>query len=351
MLKRNMWDHADYSCPIVGTCLTTAELRKLAARVQLILPPGATEYELHGCFVTLAKRPDKPAKIVQKYLDRKFSRQMKRFAKAQDDDTILALWTEMADAGNIPGAFWSVMRHQCASEQLLAKIYGEVHMLSHLVGASTRADLSRLAETQAKVDRLESALAERKTVLRDAVAVWKRRTMELERELAAERARREKAERERLSLRDLVEASSVAELERERRVLNEQLEKVQDRLLLSEAESRRQVCIIESNYREESLLRSQLAERDREVEALELALLASQHIKTPCGAACQVPDACRPRRARICRAGAASKASTGCWASASAARCCTTTAAWSNRRSTCSSCSAGPMPWSAPWTA
>jgi len=292
MLKRNMWDHADYSCPIVGTCLTTAELRKLAARVQLILPPGATEYELHGCFVTLAKRPDKPAKIVQKYLDRKFSRQMKRFAKAQDDDTILALWTEMADAGNIPGAFWSVMRHQCASEQLLAKIYGEVHMLSHLVGASTRADLSRLAETQAKVDRLESALAERKTVLRDAVAVWKRRTMELERELAAERARREKAERERLSLRDLVEASSVAELERERRVLNEQLEKVQDRLLLSEAESRRQVCIIESNYREESLLRSQLAERDREVEALELALLASQHIKTPCGAACQVPDAC-----------------------------------------------------------
>jgi len=223
---------------------------------------------------------------------------MKRFAKAQDDAAILALWTEMADAGNIPGAFWSVMRHQCASEQLLAKIYGEVHMLSHLVGASTRADLSRLSETQAKVDRLESALAERKTVLRDAVAVWKRRTMELERELTAERSRREKAERERLSLRDLVESSSMAELERERNALSEQLEKVQDRLLLSEAQSRRQVCIIESSYREESLLRSQLAERDREVEALELALLASQHVKTPCGAACQNPDACPCPRLR-----------------------------------------------------
>jgi len=292
MLKRNMWDHADYACPIVGTCLSTAELRKLAARVQLILPPNASEYELHGCFVTLAKRSDRPAKIVQKYLDRKFMRQMKRFAKTEGDDALWALWREMSDAGEIPGAFWSIMRHQGASELVLAKVYGEVHMLSHLVGASTRAELRRLAETQAKVERLETALEERKNVLREAVAVWKRRTMELERELAAERARREKAERERLSLRDLVEASSVAELERDRKALSGQLEQLRDRLLVSEAQSRRQVCIIESNYREESLLRSQLAERDREVEALELALLASQHIKTPCGATCQAPDAC-----------------------------------------------------------
>jgi len=63
MLKRNMWDHADYSCPIVGTCLTTAELRKLAARVQLILPPGATEYELHGCFVTWPNDRTSPQKL------------------------------------------------------------------------------------------------------------------------------------------------------------------------------------------------------------------------------------------------------------------------------------------------
>lgn len=298
MLKRNMWEHADYSCPIVGTCLTTAELRKLATRVQLILPQGASDYELHGCFVTLAKRADRPAKIVQKYLDKKFYRQMKRFAKAETDEQIWALWTEMADAGDIPGAFWSVMRHQGASEKILAQIYGEVHMLSHLVGASTRADLRRLAETQAKVDRLETALAERKTVLRDAVAVWKRRAMDLERDLAAERARRERAERERISLRELLETKSVAELDRDRKALAAQLERTQDLLLLSEAESRRQALIIEGNYREEALLRSQLAERDREVEALELALLESLQPQTPCGGACDNPAACPCPRLR-----------------------------------------------------
>lgn len=292
MLKRNMWDHADYHCPIIGTCLTTAELRKLATRVQLILPQSASDYELHGCFVTLAKRPERPAKIIQKFLDRKFSRQLKRFAKADGDGQLWALWTEMADAGDIPGAFWAVMRHQGASEKLLAQIYGEVHMLSHLVGASTRADLRRLSEAQARVEQLQGALAERKTVLRDAVAVWKRRTMELERELTAERARREKAERERISLRELLESRSVAGLSRDREALNAQMEQLQDRLVLSEAQSRRQVLIIEGNYREEALLRSQLAERDREVEALELALLEGLQPKTPCGAACDNPAAC-----------------------------------------------------------
>jgi hypothetical protein len=291
-LKRNMWDHADYHCPIIGTCLTTAELRKLATRVQLVLPQNASDYELHGCFVTLAKRPERPAKIVQKFLDRKFMRQMKRFAKAEGDDQLWSLWTEMADAGDIPGAFWAVMRHQGASEKLLAQIYGEVHMLSHLVGASTRADLRRLAETQAKVEQLTGVLAERKTVLRDAVAVWKRRTLELERELTAERARREKIERERISLRELLETRSLTELGRDNEALAAQMEQLQDRLVLSEAEARRQTLIIEGNYREESLLRSQLAERDSEVEALELALLQGLQPKPPCGAACDNPAAC-----------------------------------------------------------
>jgi len=292
MLKRNMWDHADYHCPIVGTCLTTAELRKLAARVGLMLPQNVSDYELHGAFVTLVKRADKPAKIVQKFLDRKFKRQMKRFAKAEGDEALWTLWTEMADAGDIPGAFWSVMRHQGAGETLLARIYGEVHMLSHLVGASTRADLRRLAETQARVEQLESALAERKTVLRDAVSVWKRRTSELERELAAERARRQKVERERMSLRELLENRSIQELEQDRHALATQLEHFQDRAVEAEAQTRRQAVIIEGNYREEAALRAALAERDREVEALELAVLTGLRQQTPCGGACDDPAAC-----------------------------------------------------------
>ncbi len=269
---------------------------------------------------------------MQKYLDRKFARQMKRFDHTQGDEALWALWSEMADAGDIPGAFWSVMRHNGASEQLIARIYGEVHMLSHLVGASTRADLRRLAETQAKVERLEAALAERKNVLREAVAVWKRRTMELERELAAERARREKAERERVSLREMLESRSVAELTQDREALLGQLEQVQDRLLDAQAETRRQTLIIEGNYREEALLRNQLAERDREVAALELALLENLQPKQmpPCGGACSNPENCPCPHLRgkcVLYVGGRSglKGSIECSSNASAAKCSTTT--------------------------
>ncbi|OIO04021.1 MAG: hypothetical protein AUJ49_03620 [Desulfovibrionaceae bacterium CG1_02_65_16] len=298
MLKRNIWDHADYHCPIVGTCLSVAEQRKLATRIGLVLPREATDYELHGAFVTLVKRPDHAARVVQKHLDRKFRRQLKRFSRAEGDEALWALWTEMADAGDIPGAFWAVMRHGGASETLLAQIYGEVHMLSHLVGASTRAELRRLAETEARAERLEAALAQRKTVLRQAVAVWKRRCLELEREASAERARREKAERERVSLRELLESRSIAELERDREALAIQLEHMQDRVVEAEAQARRHAAIIEDNYREEAALRAALAEREREVAALERAMLPGLAAQTPCGGVCDDPAACPCPRLR-----------------------------------------------------
>lgn len=275
MLKRNLWDLTDYHCPVVGTCLSNAELRKLTTRVGLMLPENATDYERHGAFVSLSRHPERPARVIQKYLDKKFARQLKRFAAAKTDDAIWELWTTMADAGDIPGAFWSVMRHPLASPAMLAQVYGEVHMLSHLVGASTRADLRRLAETQAQVERLTGALAERKRVLREAVAVWKRRNMELDRQLSAERTRREQAERERLSLREVLENRAVIELERDREALLHQLQDMSDRAVQAEATTRRQATLIENAYREESALRRELDQRDQEVRALELALLES----------------------------------------------------------------------------
>jgi hypothetical protein len=295
MLTRNIWDHADYHCPIVGTCISTAELRKLAARLNLALPPGATDFELHGAFVTLVKRPERPARVVQKFLDRKFKRQLRRFAKVKNDDEAWALWTEMADAGDIPGAFWAIMRMSVPSAALLAQVYGEVHMLSHLVGASTRADLRRLAEAEARAAKFEAMLVERRNTLREAVAVWKRRTLGLEREVSVERARREAVERERVSLREVVATSGIAALESDRAALLAQLERLEARLADATAQVRRQTAVIETKCREEATLRAALKSRDTELEALESALAAAPH---PCGGTCDDPSACPCPRLR-----------------------------------------------------
>jgi len=289
MIKRNIWEHTDYQCPIVGTCLSTGELRKLAVKMRLELPEALTDYQLHGCFVGLAKRPERPARILQKYLDRKYSRQLKRIAKANGDEELWRLWTEYADAGDIPGAFWAMMRHPEASEAVLGQIYGEVHMLSHLVGASTRAELRRLAESEARVELLTEALARRKVTLREAVGVWKRRTLALEREVSDERAKRVKVERERVSLREIIESRAVTELENQLDTLRGQLGRQGDQLAQAEADSRRKSNIIETCYREEKDLRNALAAREYEVEALELALLDSMSAVAGCDADCQGP--------------------------------------------------------------
>lgn len=275
-MKRDLWNMSDYHCPVIGTCLSIPELRRLAAKIQLILPEGASDYELHGCFVSLAKQPGRPARVVQKYLDKKYQRQMKRAGKARSDEELWVHWTALSDAGDIPGAFWSLMRHPLASEKLLSTIYGEVHMLSHLVGASTRAELRRLGEAQAQVAHLTEILEKRRRVLREAVAVWKRRARDLEERLAVERARREKAERERISLRELLETRTVLELEADRDALCVQLESALARAASAEALAGRQGAAIEARFRQEALLRQALDAREREVQALELAVLNHQ---------------------------------------------------------------------------
>jgi len=287
-MKRDLWNMSDYHCPVIGTCLSIPELRRLAAKVQLILPERATDYELHGCFVSLAKAQARPARVVQKYLDKKFQRQMKRAGKARTDAELRAFWVALSEAGDIPGAFWSLMRHPLATDKLLAAVYGEVHMLSHLVGSTTRTELRRLGEAQAQVARLTEALEKRKRVLREAVAVWKSRTGDLEGQLAAERARREKAEHERISLRALLETRAVQELEAERDALRVQLDTALGRAERVESLADRLGAALEERTRTEAALRQTVETRGLELQALESAML--ERLEAQCPAGCPGPE-------------------------------------------------------------
>lgn len=91
MLRRNIWDHADYQCPILGTCLTCEDLRAVAGKVGLDLSAGAGNFDVHTLFVGLCKRPDRPARAVQKLLDRRHRRALRLFLKARDDEEAWAL--------------------------------------------------------------------------------------------------------------------------------------------------------------------------------------------------------------------------------------------------------------------
>ena len=149
--RRRIWEMSSYlHCSIIGTCLTPTELRQILIKVGL---PGAhkeTDHALHGRAVVLAGKREVASKLLQKALDRRHRAAIALSSKARDVEEVSALWSNAVDKAEIPGGYWAVLTHPRSTEDLVRRVFGEVHMLSHLVGAANRADIRRLRELEAE---------------------------------------------------------------------------------------------------------------------------------------------------------------------------------------------------------
>ena len=98
----------------------------------------------------LANLRDGRGKLLHKALDKRHRLVIGRFEKARTIDEVRALWRDAVKQGDIPGAYWAALTHAATNDALIREIFGEVHMLSHLVGAANRADIRRLGELEAE---------------------------------------------------------------------------------------------------------------------------------------------------------------------------------------------------------
>jgi uncharacterized protein DUF2325 len=163
-------------CSIIGTCLSTHELRKLVPKFTRLDRQKATDLEIHHAAVELAIEGGAGGKALHKALDERYAGALRRFDEARDTDALLALWNDALKRGDIPPAYWALMTHPQATLQLRQAAFGELHMLSHLVGAANRADIRRLvaleqenAELHAKIERQQQRL-QQMALERDASA-------------------------------------------------------------------------------------------------------------------------------------------------------------------------------------
>ncbi|VVD33196.1 DUF2325 domain-containing protein [Paraburkholderia dioscoreae] len=173
-------------CSIIGTCLGTHELRKLVPKFTGLDRHDASDLEIHHSAVELAIEGGAAAKALNKLLDERYAGAIRRFDKAADDVDLLKLWDEALKSGDIPPAYWALMTHPYATMPVRQKAFGELHMLSHLVGAANRADIRRLvaleeenAVLKEKIERQQSRLQEL-SLQRDAsIAALDQRTAQL----------------------------------------------------------------------------------------------------------------------------------------------------------------------------
>jgi hypothetical protein len=135
--RTRIWDlHNNLHCSIIGTCLSSAELRQILGRIGLSRP-DLTDHELHIEGVRIAARHDAIGKILHKALDQRHKLSIRRSASLSDSEALQRHWQEGIRQGEIPGTYWAVLTHPAATDAVIKRAFGDVHMLSHLVARPT----------------------------------------------------------------------------------------------------------------------------------------------------------------------------------------------------------------------
>jgi hypothetical protein len=265
--RARIWDlHNSLHCSIIGTCLTTGELRRLLVRLNVAGAETADDHDLHMLGVLLAARPQAGAKHLQKTLDRCHHGALHQFAKAKTAETVRALWQDAMKRGDIPGAYWALLTHPAATDAMVKQAFGEVHMLSHLVGAANRADIQRLRQLESDNAALSEKLERQQRQLRDGF-IARDDTI---RRLTDALARKAGDDIATAGAADDANALAGALAERDRRLSQEltRRDKLERRIEAVMAERDEAKRALERSERDGETLRAQLALIERQIETL-----------------------------------------------------------------------------------
>jgi hypothetical protein len=182
--RTKIWEfNTNLHCSIIGTCLSTGELRQVLKKFG-VASGDCTDHDLHSVAVTLAGRHDDAAKQLHKALDHRHKLAVNQFARADSEAALRTLWRDVVRRGDIPGAYWATLTHPLCNQAIIREAFGEVHMLSHLVGSANRADIRRLCLLEADKAVLEAKVARQQQALHEAVVSRDRQIHELRQSLA-----------------------------------------------------------------------------------------------------------------------------------------------------------------------
>ncbi len=183
--RKKVWElPARWHCPLIGTCLPVAEMRKLADRAGFEVRE-MSDYTLHTAVVCSCDTRTEIAELIQRHLEKRHVATVQRFNRAEGKTAVMALWHEALAAGNdIAGALWACWSHADLDDEAGKEIYGDVHMLSHQDGAAVRADLRRLEQLKQENHHLRNEAAAFKMGLAVAQREKDKAVADLQRRLA-----------------------------------------------------------------------------------------------------------------------------------------------------------------------
>ncbi len=150
-----------FSCSIIGTCLSLKELKKLSRQIKLSGLDDTNEYDLHRIYVGIAAEKSYSNRRLQKLLDQKFQQVLKVFSVIETESELKQQWKNAQKTGDIAAVYWGLLTHPMTTEALIEEVYGDVHMLSHIAGASMRVDLHEFSLLRNEVKLLKNKQQQR----------------------------------------------------------------------------------------------------------------------------------------------------------------------------------------------
>src|SRR5271163_2985567 len=169
--RTKIWElSGSLHCSIIGTCLTASELRRFFIRFGDGDARAASDHDLHKLGVVAASRREDGGKLLNKALDKRHEGAIRRFAKAETTIQLRALWKQALDQGEIAGPYFALLTHPATNDELVQDVFGDVHMLSHQVGAAARLDIARLRRLEAELGERDDKIARQQARLAAAAA-------------------------------------------------------------------------------------------------------------------------------------------------------------------------------------
>ena len=157
-------------CSIIGTCLSDQDLISMIRKHKLQVARDAQSYDIHSYCVRAAGQRSPFSRALTKLLDGRFAGVIRMLGRAASDEEVWSLWERLRDNGQVAAAYWAVMSNTHISDPVKVRVFGQVHMLSHLHGHSANQLALRLAEAERKNAHLEARLRRSEQAKLDALA-------------------------------------------------------------------------------------------------------------------------------------------------------------------------------------
>src|SRR5574343_773273 len=146
-------------CPIVGTCFSLPEIRKLTSKLMNV-PRHATDFEIHVTAVRESQERSRLAELLQRELEQRYRLSIQQARKLTTTDALRAWWQQATQHGDVGAALWTVLTHTKCEDEHTHQVYADVHMLQHQLGAGERVDRQQLQQFHHENAVLTHELAE-----------------------------------------------------------------------------------------------------------------------------------------------------------------------------------------------